>query len=142
MEKKNVVNEIVQVGMYGEGSYLVGEEHSAIHIGSGSSRVLATPMMIAFMERVSHALLAEYLPTGYSSVGTLVNVRHVAPTPIGKNVRIRTEITEVDDRRVVFTVQAWDERELIGMGQHERFVIEEARFLKRVDNKRIEGAGR
>lgn len=123
-------------GMRNEKTYSTEDEHTAIHVGSGASRVLATPWMIAFMERVSHQLLAEHLPEGYSSVGVLVNVRHLAPTPVGDKVRITTEITAVDGSHITFNVQAWDSSEQVGSGQHERVVIDETRFLRRVSAKR------
>ena len=123
-------------GMRNEKTYSIENEHTAIHVGSGASRVLATPWMIAFMERVSHQLLAEHLPEGYSSVGVLVNVRHLAPTPVGDKVRITTEIIAVDGSHITFNVQAWDRSEQVGSGRHERVVIDEARFLHRVSAKR------
>ena len=123
-------------GMRNERTYSIEDEHTAIHVGSGASRVLATPWMIAFMERVSHQLLAEHLPKGYSSVGVLVNVRHLAPTPVGDKVRITTEITAFDGSHITFNVQAWDSSEQVGSGQHERVVVDEARFLRRVSAKR------
>jgi fluoroacetyl-CoA thioesterase len=92
--------------------------------------------MIAYMERNSHRLLAKSLPEDYSSVGVQVNVRHLAPTPMGKSVRVHSQITEIDGLRITFTVQAWDEVEKIGDGTHQRYVIEEARFLKRVESKK------
>ncbi len=125
-----------QPGMQSEKSYSIEDEHTAIHVGSGASRVLATPWMIAFMERVSHQLLAKSLPEGYSSVGVMVNIRHLAPTPVGEEVQITTEITAVEGSHIMFTVQAWDRNEQVGSGQHERVVIDEARFLKRVAAKR------
>ena len=128
--------EYFQPGMRNEKTYSIENEHTAIHVGSGASRVLATPWMIAFMERVSHQLLAKYLPEGYSSVGVLVNVRHLAPTPVGESVRITTEISAVDGSHIIFNVQAWDRSEQVGSGQHERVVIDEARFLRRVSAKR------
>jgi fluoroacetyl-CoA thioesterase len=128
--------EYFQPGMRNEKTYAIEDEHTAIHVGSGASRVLATPWMIAFMERVSHQLLARRLPEGYSSVGVLVNVRHLAPTPVGENVRITAEITAIDGSHITFSVQAWDNSEQVGSGQHERVVIDEARFLRRVSAKR------
>ena len=76
--------------------FLVEETHTAAHLGSGSIQVLATPMMIAFMENVSLELIAKELPEGYSSVGTRVDIRHLAPTPLGATVRITATITEVE----------------------------------------------
>jgi predicted thioesterase len=110
-------------------------ENSAIHLGSGSSRVLATPWMIAFMERVSHRLLTCCLPEGFSSVGTHLDVRHLAPTPVGATIRIKAEVRSLEGNRVYLSIEAWDNLEKIGEGTHERAVIDEARFLKRVEKK-------
>ncbi len=129
------VKDTIHPGMTLEKTFLVQEGHLAAHLGSGSLRVLATPAMIAFMEGVSHQLLAQYLPEGFSSVGTHVDVRHLAPTPLGSTIRVKTEVIQVDGIRVLFNVQAWDEREQIGSGQHERVVIDHARFLRRVAAK-------
>ena len=129
------LSDIIQPGMVREESFLVEEEHSAIHVGSGSLRVLATPWMIAFMERVSHRLLTCCLPEGYSSVGTHVDVRHLAPSPVGATIRVRVEVLSVEGNRVYFALEAWDNLEKIGEGKHERVVIEEARFLRRVEKK-------
>ena len=126
---------LVHVGMHLEEIFLVEEEHTAKHVGSGGSQVLATPWMIGFMERVAHHLLAELLPELYSSVGALVNIRHLAPTPVGKQVRVRAEIISVDGMKVEFAVAAWDDVEKIGIGTHERYVIDIERFLKRVEGK-------
>ena len=134
------ISQVLHTGMRREEAFRVEEEHAAIHIGSGSSRVLATPWMIAFMERVSHRLLAEHIPAGYSSVGVAVEVRHLALTPIGGLVRVRVEIVDLDDRKVLLAVEARDENEVVGEGRHQRVVIDEARFLKRVESKRTEGS--
>ena len=130
------INEVIQKGMIREEMFQVAEEHTAIHVGSGGSRVLATPWMIAFMERVAHRLLAENLPTGESSVGVLVDVRHLAPTPIGAAVRVQVEIVTLDGAQVTFSVQAWDQAEKIGEGRHQRVLINEARFQRRVEGKK------
>jgi predicted thioesterase len=129
-------DKLIQKGMTREEMFQVAEEHTAIHVGSGGSRVLATPWMIAFMERVAHRLLAENLPAGESSVGVLVDVRHLAPTPIGAAVRVQVEIVTMDGAQVTFSVQAWDQAEKIGEGRHQRVLINEARFLRRVEGKK------
>jgi fluoroacetyl-CoA thioesterase len=139
MEAGMELNEILQPGMHKEDIFQVTDERTAIQIGSGASRVLATPWMIAFMERVSHGMLAAKLPPGYSSVGVAVNVRHLAPTPVGDMVRVRSEIKSIDGWRVNFHVEAWDSNEQIGEGEHQRFVIDEQRFLKRAAAKRQPG---
>jgi predicted thioesterase len=130
------LTDIIKPGMAREETFLVQEDETARHIGSGASRVLASPWLIAFMERVSHRLIAERLPEEFSSVGVLINVRHVAPTPVGSQVKVRADITEVNGSRVTLNVQAWDHVELIGEGSHQRIVIDQERFLRRVDAKR------
>jgi fluoroacetyl-CoA thioesterase len=130
------IDNLIHPGMSREDNFHVSMENSAIHIGSGSSRVLATPWMIAFMERVSHRLLTCCLPEGYSSVGTHLDVRHLAPTPVGATIRVRAEVLSVEGIRVYFSVEAWDSIEKIGEGKHERVVIDEARFLRRVEKKK------
>src|SRR5512146_749046 len=129
------IGDFIQPGMINEMTFQVGEEQLAAHIGSGTLRVLATPAMIGFMERVSQLLLAERLPEGYSSVGALVEARHLAPTPFGFEVRVKSEVLAVEGNRVTFHVQAWDPVEQIGDARHDRIVIEESRFLRRVTAK-------
>ena len=129
------LSEFVQPGLAEENSLEVEEKHTAAHIGSGSLRVLATPVMIGFMEALSHRLLAARQPEGFSSVGARVDVRHLAPTPLGCTVRVRSEVLAVDGLKVTFRVQAWDETEAVGEGEHLRVVIDGERFLKRVAAK-------
>jgi predicted thioesterase len=131
MDLKNVIKK----GMTREETFRVAEEHAAAHVGSGGTRVLATPWMIAFMERVAYRLLAEHLPTGESSVGVVVDIHHLAPTPVGKSVRVQAEISDLAGSKVTFAVQAWDNVEKIGEGIHQRVAINEARFLRRVEAK-------
>lgn len=135
------LHKIVQPGLTYEASFVVEEKDLATHVGSGDTGVLATPVLIALMEKVSHTLLALHLPQGYSSVGTLVNVRHLAPTPEGATVHVRADVLDIDGSKVTLSVQAWDDivgvTEKIGEGLHERFVIHEARFLKRIEEKRL-----
>jgi fluoroacetyl-CoA thioesterase len=135
------LSEILQIGMTREDVFSVESEHSAAHIGSGSARVLATPWMIAFMERTARDLLANLLPEGYSSVGVHVDVRHLTPSPVGSHVRTQVEVKAIQGVIVDFTVCAWDEQELVGEGTHQRVVIEEERFLRRVAGKMAAQAG-
>lgn len=126
----------VRPGLTREETFIVEEQHAARSVGSGGSRVLATPWMIAFMERVAYRLLAEHLGEGDSSVGVLVDVRHLAPTPVGASVRVKVEVEYLKNSQVTFTVAAWDQVEKIGEGSHRRVVIDEERFLRRVEAKR------
>jgi predicted thioesterase len=104
-------------------------------MGSGSVPVYATPAMVALMEAAAVAALAPALPEGQSSVGIALDIRHLAATPPGHQVRARAEAIEVQGARVTFQVQAWDEQELIGQGTHTRYVIDVARFVERVQTK-------
>lgn len=129
------LNEIIHPGMAKEETFLVEEAHSAAHVGSGSLRVLATPWMITYMERVARSFLGELLPNGYSSVGVHVDVYHLAPAAVGSHVKTRVEVLSLEGSRVNFSVEAWDGLEKIGSGQHQRVVIDEARFLRRIAAK-------
>jgi len=129
------LNGIIHPGMAKEGTFLVEEAHSAAHVGSGSLRVLATPWMITYMERVARSFLGELLPKGYSSVGVHVDVYHLAPAAVGSQVKARAEVLSLEGSRVNFSVEVWDGSEKIGSGQHQRVVIEEARFLRRIAAK-------
>ncbi len=119
---------MLEKGIKGHGEELVTMELTASHIGSGTVRVLATPMMIALMEKTSRISVKPYLEEGEETVGIHVNVSHVASTPIGKKVWCDTELIEIDRRRLVFKVAVYNDDGLVGEGTHERFVIDVARF--------------
>lgn len=126
----------IQPGLMRVDSYLVEEDHTAKHVGSGSSQVLATPWMILFMERTCHRCLAERMPSGYSSVGTAVDIRHLAPARVGSTVEVRGEVLSVEGSRVFFSVEVRQGETIIGNGKHERFIIDEQRFLKRLEESK------
>ena len=127
--------ENVRVGLVGEKTTTVVDALLATHLGSGSIEVYATPAMIALIESAAVAAIDPLLPEGQASVGVALNVRHLAATPPGQQVRARAEVTAVDGRKVTFQVQAWDEQEQIGEGTHTRYVIDIARFVERVRSK-------
>ncbi len=127
--------EQIRPGLTGERTAVVTDDLTATHLGSGGLPVYATPAMIALMEAAAVAAIDHLLSQGQASVGTALDVRHLAATPLGQQVRARAEVTRVEGRRVVFKVQAWDEQELIGEGTHTRFVIDVARFTQRVESK-------
>ncbi len=133
--------EKITLGLSEEQEFVVQEEHTAGHVGSGSLRVLATPSLIGFMERVARDLMERNLPEGYSSVGVWVDVHHLAATPVGAKVRVSCQVIAVDGRKVDFSVQAWDEVEKIGEGRHQRVVIDVGRFLQRLQAKLPGAAG-
>ena len=122
-------------GVNHEENLVVSEEMAISFLGLDAARVLSTPHLIAFLEMASRNLIKRFLEAGEDSVGTLVNVRHLAATPIGMGLRLRAEILSVEGRRVMCRVDAWDDREKVGEGTHERFVIDVARFGERVRAK-------
>ena len=125
----------VAPGLKGTVELVVGEEHTAPSIGSGKVRVLATPVMINLIEAAALAAVEHLLPAGYQSLGTHLDVRHIAATPVGMRVTASAEVLRVDGRTVNFRVEARDERELIGDGTHERVVVNVAKFDQRVQRK-------
>jgi len=121
--------------MQGTSELVVGEEHTAPSIGSGKVRVLATPVMINLIEAAALAAIEHLLPSGYQSLGTHLDVRHLAATPVGMKVRATARVAKVDGRAVSFEVSAHDEKDLIGDGLHERVVVNVAKFDQRVQRK-------
>ena len=125
----------LQPGLTGEVQETVREEHTAPHLGSGSVQVLSTPMMISFMESAAIEAVDHLLPEGQQTVGIRIDVRHLAPTPVGMQVTARAELTSVEGRILTFRVTAEDEKELVGEGTHQRAIIDGARFMERIEQK-------
>ena len=122
-------------GIVGNKELTVTMDKTAAAVGSGLLDVFATPQMIALMEATASESVAPYLDEGCSSVGTLVNVSHVAATPVGMKVRCESELAEVEGRKLIFTVKAYDECGLIGEGMHERFIIFSEKFMAKTNAK-------
>ena len=119
------------IGLKGLAETLVTEENTAAAMGSGLLPVFATPAMLALMEQAAASSVQPFLPEGQGTVGTRLEVSHLAATPIGLTVRAESELIAVDRRKLRFAVRAWAGDELIGEGEHERFVIDNARFLEK-----------
>ena len=113
----------------------VTQENTAKTVGSGEIDVFATPMMIALIEEAAAACCKQFLEEGMTTVGTLVNVSHVAATPVGMAVRAEAEIAGVDGREITFTVKAYDEKGMIGEGQHKRFIVKTEKFRQTAYDK-------
>lgn len=113
----------------------VTDADTASRWGSGLAPVFSTPALVGLMESVAVQALSGHLSPGQTTVGGHIDVRHLAATPVGMKVRSQAELTTVEGRKLTFKVQAWDEVELIGEATHERFVVDEARFLGRVQAK-------
>lgn len=126
---------MLQVGVKGTKEVIVTKELSAQSVGSGLLPVYATPSMIALMENTAFESVAEYLEEGCGTVGTSLNVKHVAATPVGMKVTCETELIKVEGRALTFEVKAYDECGLIGEGTHERFIITEDKFLAKTNDK-------
>jgi predicted thioesterase len=122
-------------GLSGTAELVVGEQHTAPRIGSGRIRVLATPVMINLIEAAALAAVEQSLPENHQSLGTHLDVTHVAATPVGMRVRATAEVLRCEGRTIYFKVRAEDERELIGEGTHERVVVNLERFDERVNRK-------
>jgi predicted thioesterase len=122
-------------GLVGRAELTVAEEHTAPRVGSGKVHVLATPVMINLFEAAALAACEHLLPEGYQSLGTLLNVRHIAATPVGLRVVALAEVVKVEGRTVTFRLEARDEKDLVGDGAHERVVVNVAKFDQRVQAK-------
>jgi fluoroacetyl-CoA thioesterase len=124
-------------GLLGERRLTVTPDIAVDFLGLEGARVLGTPFMIMLIEMTARDSMLPLLDPGYDSVGTEVCVRHLAATPIGMEVRFKTEVIAVEDRRVRFKVEAFDAKEQIADGTHERFIVNVERFAKRLGEKRI-----
>jgi len=127
---------MIAVGLAKELTITVDSATLASSVGSGGIDVFSTPALIALMENAALSAVEAFLPPGQTTVGVRVDVRHLAATPAGEQVRARAELVEVDGRRLVFHVEAFDAHEKIGEGTHERMVVDPARLLARARAKR------
>ena len=125
----------METGICGVQTIVVAEQQTAKHLGSGELAVFATPCMIALMENTAYKSVQPFLEPGQGTVGTLLNVKHLAATPVGMEVRCETKLTAIDRRRLVFEVKAYDACGLIGEGTHERFIIDNQRFMQKASDK-------
>ena len=122
-------------GIKGHTEQIVDERVTADTVGSGLLPVFATPAMIALIEKTAWESIADELEPGQGTVGTKVDVAHISATPIGMKVWCDTELVEVDNRRLVFSVTVYDEVGKIGEGTHERFIIYNDKFKAKAYEK-------
>lgn len=122
-------------GLRAEVQTTVTEADTAARWGSGLVPVFSTPALAGLMESAAVAALHGHLPAGQTTVGGRIDVRHLAATPVGLTVRAAATLTALEGRKLVFHIEAWDEREKVGEAVHERYLIDEARFLTRVQAK-------
>ena len=128
----------LEVGMEFSQNDKVVFEKTAASIGSGAMEVFSTPHMIALMEKACFYGVAPFLSDEQSTVGTLVNIKHLSATPVGMVVEAKAKLTEIDGKRLVFEVFAHDSKGIIGKGVHERFIIDAKKFMDKVNSK-LEG---
>ena len=126
---------MIEVGLRSSKTTIVTTETTAEHMLSGQLPVYATPSLIAFVEYTCEESVRPYLDYGFGTVGTLVDIRHLAASPIGAHIRCESELIEIDRKRLVFTVRVYDDFELVGEGRHERFIISNGRFMAKIDDK-------
>ncbi|OGA76323.1 MAG: thioesterase [Betaproteobacteria bacterium RIFCSPLOWO2_12_FULL_65_14] len=126
---------MIEPGLTGSAELVVREEHTAPRIGSGKVHVLATPVMINVIEAAALAAIEHLLPPGYQSLGTRLDVRHIAATPVGMRIWASAVVESFSGRTVAFRVEARDEKEPIGDGTHERVIVNVAKFDERVQRK-------
>ena len=126
---------MLETGIKGHQTETVTEEKTAATVGSGSLRVYATPAMIALMEKTALASVAGELEEGMTTVGTKLDVAHTSASPEGSTITCESVLTEIDRRRLVFTVTAYDDAGEIGKGTHERFIVDCAKFMDKTAAK-------
>lgn len=126
---------MLETGIKGRQEIIVTEELSADTLGSGLLEVYATPSMTALMEKTAWMSVAPYMNDGEGTVGTVLNIKHMSATPLGMQVYCESELVEVDGKRLVFHVEAYDEKGKIGEGEHERFVINNDKFMAKTLKK-------
>lgn len=127
---------MLSVGIKGNLERTVTEDLTAEALGSGLLPVFATPAAVALAEETAWRSVAGELEEGQGTVGTLMELAHIAATPLGMKVRCETELVEIDRRKLVFTVKIYDEKEKVADGRHERFIIDNAKFLSKAESKR------
>ncbi len=125
----------IPIGISGEAATEVTEHNIAERFGNEGAKVFATPMLVALMEKAAINTIAPYLTPEQGSVGTRVDIAHLAATPVGMTVTAKAHLIEVSGKKLVFEVTAYDEREKVGQGKHERYIITASSFFSKVEAK-------
>ncbi len=125
----------METGMTNTETISVTQELTAKAMGSGELEVLATPAMCALMEKASMNLVSPYLEEGQTTVGTALNIKHTAATPVGMEIKAESRLSEIDGRRLVFELRAYDGTGEIGTGTHERFIVNASKFMNKTKSK-------
>ena len=126
---------MLETGLKGQQSEIVTNEKTAMEMGSGTLPVYATPAMVALMEKTAMLSVADEIGEGEATVGTRLEISHLAACGLGAEIRCESVLTEIDRKRLVFEVQAFEGETLIGNGIHERFIINTEKFMSKVNSK-------
>lgn len=127
---------VIKTGIIGNSELIVENKHTAIVVGSGNLSVLSTPTVVALVEETAWKSVKNALEIEQDTVGTEIDIKHIAPTPIGLKIHCKTILIEVDNRRLVFNFEVFDEKEKISFGTHERFIVNGKKFQEKTDNKK------
>lgn len=119
----------MQIGITGRAKTIVSKENTASAVGSGTLDVFSTPAMIALMEQAAFESISDYLEEGQSTVGIVINAKHLRATPLDENVWAESKLLEIDRQRLVYSIQAYDAKGMIGEAHHERFIVSNERFM-------------
>ena len=123
------------IGVTNKHQFTVAETHTAITLESGNANVLSTPYLVAMLEKAAHELCFPYLEDGTATVGTEMNLKHLAATPVGMKVTVSATVTQWEGRKIVFSLEAYDETEKVAEGTHTRFIVFNEKFQTRCDQK-------
>ena len=126
----------IKNGLTNEVSTSCTEKNTAANMGSGSLKVFATPAMAALMEKAATELAEPLLPDGWTTVGIALSLKHTAATAVGLSVRAVAKVTAVEGRKIFYEVTAYDDKEEIGSGTHERFAVQKEKFLTKAESKK------
>ena len=126
---------MLEIGLKNTKEITCDENNTAAAVGSGSLRVFSTPALLTLMELCAAECVLPHLEDGQSTVGTKVELKHVAATPVGMAVKCECVLIEIDRRRLVFDIKAYDDRELVGECNHERFIVNNDKFLDKCYSK-------
>ena len=125
----------LQIGIEHSVEKPVTKETTAKAFGSGTDMVAATPFVVSLMENAAYNCVLKGLDTGFSTVGTIINIKHLKATPVGGTLKATAKLTQIDNKRLVFFVECYDDIEKVAEGEHERFVVETKKFMDRANSK-------
>jgi len=124
-------------GLVGKSEMIVREEDLVSKLGSIGVDVLSTPRLIQLLEEAAIEAIQKFVPSDQLSLGTQVKIKHLSATPLGMKVTAHALLKEVNKNRLLFFVDAYDEREKVAEGEHERILVPKERFLQKVENKKV-----